>query len=202
MVALVQKVQGWTFIINGALIKISALNEINCNLHALIDTSSPVLFVKPVSRETVEISKVSYKSLNNKPINLKESVKATVRFNIENTFKAKIILLILEKNWISADLVIRRDCLDSENITVIYKPILFRNLKKLHLFKEIALTNSNYETNNSESDLEKANNSESGAKNKRDLIERLQKLEINFDKQVNKNKSIKICWKQRNSKFR
>ncbi|XP_011859318.1 PREDICTED: uncharacterized protein LOC105556816 [Vollenhovia emeryi] len=120
---------GRTLKIKNVPLVIEQLNSHSCRLTALVDTGSPISFVKPsvVDSYLVEFRKIlrkpllTYKALNNQSVDLEGSLQTTVKFHdVPHPFP--ITLHVLKNDELVTDVIVGRDFLDSQGITAIYCP--------------------------------------------------------------------------------
>lgn len=129
MVAAVQEKNKFLEISNVPLI-ITFINNCKCRLKALVDTGSPASFVRKdvfgkfFARDDVTVKHTTrnFNALNNLPIRTAGSVKSKICFEQLADSQFDIELNVLENDKFSNDLIIGRDFLTREKITVIYKP--------------------------------------------------------------------------------
>jgi len=113
-----------------SVLKISRINGTDCTLSALIDTGSPISFVKSrifnkyFPGRDLKLMRPSrkYKALNDEPV----AIKGVIRTGIELTQLKNLLLTInlhvLEDCSIVNDIIIGRDFLETQQITVVYNP--------------------------------------------------------------------------------
>lgn len=86
-VAFVQEPKARNLTVNGTSIRIYEINNISCSLSALLDTGSPISFIKSgvflkyfqIPLESLKVTPDTYKAINNTPIRLYGSIQATIR---------------------------------------------------------------------------------------------------------------------------
>lgn len=116
-------------------LKIVSMNRHSCEIDALMDTGSPVSFVKPsvvqkfcreTKREIVDSSR-SLSALNNIPIRVLGSIDIKICLEQIPETEFDIKLYILEDDNFSCGLIIGRDFLNNTRLTLIYNPEVQRN---------------------------------------------------------------------------
>lgn len=118
--------------------KVINLNGRDCCLHALIDTGSPISFVRANvykrfferAAETLRSPSSEYTALNNTVISIAGTVKSFICFEQLPDSVLEIQLKISEKDDYSNDLIIGRDFLNNRNISVLYKPMEKKNINE------------------------------------------------------------------------
>lgn len=128
----------------------------------LLDTSSPISLIRPSAFEKifglnpilVESSHLSndfqssrgspsnfrFKAINNVPIKIAERISTTIVLQVLLNLVANIDFHVLERDHCSLDLIIGRDFIKNNSITVLYSPSDKDLESKVLLFQEIAST--------------------------------------------------------------
>ncbi|KAK2574692.1 hypothetical protein KPH14_012996 [Odynerus spinipes] len=127
-VAFVQPEVGITLLTDYSPFKIIKLNNNECSLIALLDTGSPISFVrldvyeKFLKGREINLSppRLSYKALNNKPIDILGSVTTSVCLQQLRDLTLPICLHVLKDNAIATHLILGRDFLEDQKITLKY----------------------------------------------------------------------------------
>lgn len=125
MIALVDEDSN-TKITTNMLVKVVEINNTVCDLVALLDSGSPVSFICPSSFNkffgfpTVfkNNSKQLYKALNNTPISTYGLISSSLQLESLSNVTVPIELYVLKNNFASADLIIGRDFLAINKISV------------------------------------------------------------------------------------
>lgn len=128
VIAHVQPIGKNIFIQSLALV-VSRLNNVECNLRALVDTGSPISFVKlsvfnKFYDNDVNISKIpklTYRALNGEPVEIVGVVDSSITLK-QLDQKLNITLNIIKNDNFYTDLILGRDFLDAHTITAIYNP--------------------------------------------------------------------------------
>lgn len=111
--------QRWTIPISNPILNIIELNGESCNVRALIDTGSPVSFIKlsafrGFKRSDGQVERrrpKNYKTLSNQTIDIMESVRSNIRLEL---LKDVLLNIDLRSNEFEYDVVIGRDFLDNK----------------------------------------------------------------------------------------
>ncbi|XP_077258588.1 uncharacterized protein LOC143895393 [Temnothorax americanus] len=126
-------------------IKVIALNKVKSDLVALVDTGSPISFVRPSvykkyfeSSDNATSSHHSYKALNNSPIQISGTVSSELILSPLPEFSASIELNVLLNDCLTMDLIIGMDFIKKHKIKIMYNPTSDNPENKLRLFNEIA----------------------------------------------------------------
>lgn len=112
-------------ICNGSPINIIKLGSNPCYLQALIDTGSPISFIredaykKCFDRSLKPLpSSQLYKALNSTPINILGTIETLITFEQLPGLSANIKLHVIDMSSLSVDIVVGRDLLDHEGFSV------------------------------------------------------------------------------------
>ncbi|KYN17781.1 hypothetical protein ALC57_09934 [Trachymyrmex cornetzi] len=122
--------QGRNLQLNNIALEVKTFNNVKCDLSTLIDTGSPISFVKPsiyhkFCNETLDAllaPKNEYKALNNLPIGIHGSIVSTIAFDQLKDIDFNIHLHVLKDDNIATDFIVGRDFLDEHRITATYTP--------------------------------------------------------------------------------
>lgn len=133
--------------ISNARVKVVNLNNKICSLEAVIDTGSPVSFVKPSvylnyfesGFNLLEAQRSKFSALNDSHIAVIGKVESVICLETLPGVEFKIALNVLEKDSFSADLVIGLDFINKERLTVTYRPKDQQKVKETQPFAEILL---------------------------------------------------------------
>ncbi|XP_036138619.1 uncharacterized protein LOC118644345 [Monomorium pharaonis] len=125
-------------------INVTLISNVKCNISALIDTDSPVSFVREdifrkfVSRDraTIISSKRKFTALNNLPIDTCGVVKTRIEFEQWPGQLFNIELQIFKGKEFTNAIIIGRDFLRKEKITIVYKPHLAESEEQLQLLSK------------------------------------------------------------------
>ncbi|XP_011878157.1 PREDICTED: uncharacterized protein LOC105567696, partial [Vollenhovia emeryi] len=112
-----------------AVVKVKELNNYSCNLRALLDTGSPTSFInvnafeKFFPRAHFTVSTVpSLRAINGSPIKIRNIVDATIKLEALPTFTALIRLHVLDESITSSDIIVGRDFIESNNLSITLEP--------------------------------------------------------------------------------
>lgn len=113
-----------------SLLEIVKLNNEPCRLFALIDTGSPISFVKesklvPFTKHTVKsrsFPNLTYKAINNKTIDIKATCESVITLSEFPELSFPVNFKILHDNNFSSDVILGRDFLDANSISAVYIP--------------------------------------------------------------------------------
>ncbi|KMQ91613.1 hypothetical protein RF55_8496 [Lasius niger] len=118
------------FYLSGPLVKINNINNINCNLNALMDTGSPVSFIAldnfsrffGLSVDALEPVDRKFNALPKTPINVLEKINSLVRFEDFPDRTFQITLHVDSPDFSDMNLIIGRDFLEDHELTLIFRP--------------------------------------------------------------------------------
>lgn len=151
-VAVVAESDGKIIEINDSKLKVASINSKPCNIWALLDTGSLISLIRPLikkffdssiadSFENFQVgSRSSYKAINNTPIQISGIISTQISLQILPSFTASINLHILQDDSFSLDMIIGRDFIKDNSISVLYNPSGKELHNKIMLFQEIAST--------------------------------------------------------------
>lgn len=130
MVALVSGNSGRQIYYSGKPLTVISLNSNPCKLTALVDTGSPISFVreniykKYLKNSAEALAKITtaYRALNNTPIQISGITRSTIILEQLPDTSLEIKLHVLRESSISIDIVIGRDFLENQNIDLLYSP--------------------------------------------------------------------------------
>lgn len=130
-------------------LKVIAVNNVKCNIAALLDTDSPVSFIRPsiysslfgLSTSSLNMAARSYKALNNTPIQIIGSVSTVIQLLSLPDFSANINLHVLRDDFLSTYMIIGCDFLEKHSISVLYNLSTKRSENRLQLLSEVAYAN-------------------------------------------------------------
>lgn len=148
--ALVDTSQDRSIVTSDTIVKVVQLNGVPCNLAALIDTGSPVSFICPsvfnqyfsFSCVTPSDSNQVYKALNNTPISTYGFVSTNIVLESLPDLIASVKFSVLKQSFNVANLVIGRDFLKSNKISVTINPSVEEFDTRIELFSEIAFADT------------------------------------------------------------
>lgn len=144
--------------ISDSRLKIVSINGFAGNIWALLDTGSPISLVRPsiakkfflsgltisnvsvnrsLQSDLASSSKFCFKTVNNHPIKISGLVSTTIELQVLPNFVSNIELHILEDDTCSLDLIIGRDFVKNNSITVLYNPSGENLENKILLFQEV-----------------------------------------------------------------
>lgn len=120
--------------INDPFITIYRLNGERCKFVALLDTGSPVSFIRHsifdryMKSRSIEISPANiFRNLSKQALNITGVVKAEIEIEQKVDVKYKVDFHILEDNIFKTDFILGRDFLDKQKLTVVYNPVKFED---------------------------------------------------------------------------
>jgi len=153
---------------------------VKCNLLALIDTGSPISFVKvdalsnhmktPIT--IVSTVENKFRNLNNQPLDIIGRARVTITLAKLATAKHNIDLYVLKNNAFEGDMILGRDFLTKERLTLMYTPVSQSDQERIDLFASLPLC---VEENHTDHDLERIiNNNE--LEFTKEVIQRLKTL--------------------------
>lgn len=151
---------GDRLLIDAPLISISTICKKDCKSLALIDTGSPVSFVKFSAylkfiapyQIALKSSSRNFRNLTNNPLDILGIV--TIDLSLEQLRKTNLIadLYIMKNTSFEADIILGREFLEKNKLTLVYNPIVEDESTKANLFALLPL--SIQEINSSKNDLE------------------------------------------------
>ncbi|KMQ90234.1 retrovirus-like pol polyprotein, partial [Lasius niger] len=168
VVAVVSEVPGRKIEINDSKLKVVSINNRECSMWALLDTGSPISLICPSAFKKIFnsdflslnsnvfnshgslLSKFRFKGINNVPIMISDLISTSIVLQVLPDFVANIDLHVLKEDSCSLDLIIGRDFIKNNSISVLYNPSGEDLESKVLLFQEIASTEV---INNKVSDL-------------------------------------------------
>lgn len=118
------------FYLSGPLIVVNKINNIDCNLSALMDTGSPVSFVGlnsfknffNCSQFALEQVDRKFNALPKTPINVLGKINSVIRFEKFPDRTFEVCLHVVDSEFSEMDLIIGRDFLESYDLTLIFRP--------------------------------------------------------------------------------
>jgi len=117
-----------TLEIASPLIRISNICNKNCNLVALVDTGSPVSFVKDsvYFRYCSDLNlKPSLRNLRNfcdRPLDIKGTVKVALSIDVLSGTSFTVELFVISNTTLEADIILGREFLFEHRLTLVFKP--------------------------------------------------------------------------------
>ncbi|EZA57985.1 hypothetical protein X777_01993 [Ooceraea biroi] len=130
------------------------------------------------------------------PIRLHGSIQATICLESLKEIKASINLRVLKDDLLSADIIIGRDFLEDNNITVLYKPVPFQTLNRLQLFAEVAWTDLTDTASNSiEGQLNDIQTDFDKKKTTQRLVDTIREIEYSDVPEIKDDYRVKITLK-------
>lgn len=117
--------------LSGPLIVIDKINNVNCNLSALMDTGSPVSFVGlnnfkkffNCSQSALEQVDRKFNALPKTPINVLGKINSVIGFETFPDRTFDVCLHVVDSEFSEMDLIIGRDFLENYDLTLIFRPI-------------------------------------------------------------------------------
>lgn len=159
--------------------RVIKFNSRKCVLKSMIDTGSPISFVSPriykeflcSNTKSLKIVSCRYNALNNTPIRLSGVLKISIIFEGLPDYSYTIILHVMKDKLFTADLIIERDFLDRQKITVVYNPLNINNGDDFHELSDIFLSVECLELDNTFNDDLRNITIDFGEKEKRQLLD-------------------------------
>lgn len=126
---------------------VSSLEGESCKLSALLDTGSPVSFLKidcfdkfVKSRDKLLVSTRRFRNISKETLSVLGSVKTRVTFELFGAREFNIELFVIGDGLFETDLIIGREFLDKERFTYIYKSqLLDSKTNPVTLFAQLPL---------------------------------------------------------------
>ncbi|KMQ88500.1 hypothetical protein RF55_12002 [Lasius niger] len=151
-VATVTNTSDTKFEISDMVLKVVSINSISCNLRALLDTGSPISFIRPstynsyfkTSDNLSKVTKQLYKAINNIPIRINGIISTTIELELVPNLLTQIDLHIFQDDSVSTDLIIGRDFITiHKEVLVNVLEVLINTLEKkshnkMELLSEVA----------------------------------------------------------------
>jgi len=138
------------------LISISSLCDKNCKLIALVDTGSPVSFVKKsvytryCSYLVLKPSSRNLRNLCDQPLDIEGSIKVALSIDVLSKAKFNVELFVISNTTLEADIILGREFLFEHRLTLVYKPADRPSWPETNLFTVLPL----HVLEDSERDLE------------------------------------------------
>lgn len=148
LVALVDTKADRKIFIDDMIVKVVKINDIHCNLIALLDSGSPISFINlacfkrffDIPPDFQNNYKYSYKAINNTPIGTYGNISSSIQLESLSNLLLPIDLHVLKDSFAAADLIIGRNFLTNNKITVTMNFSEEKLNKRVKLFNEIAST--------------------------------------------------------------
>jgi len=134
-----------TLEIASPLIRISKICNKNCNLIALVDTGSPVSFVKDsvFSRYCSDVDLIpstrSLRNLGDRPLDIKGTVKVALTLDVLSGNSFTVELFVISNTTLEADIILGREFLFEHRLTLVYKPVDRPSWPETNLFTVLPL---------------------------------------------------------------
>jgi len=133
---------GTTLEVASPLIMISSFCNQNCNLVTFVDTGSPVSFVKysvysrfyTDSKYKVRPSVINLKNLCDQSLELLGTVKVSLTIDLLSGSSFAIDLFVMSNATLETDIILGREFLHKQKLTLVYKPEDKPSLSKTNLF--------------------------------------------------------------------
>lgn len=143
-------------------IRLDRIGNSKCNLLALVDTGSPVSFMKQSTYEKfvkptdkpLEISKSNLRNLNDKPLQVLGIVRIALGIPKLKT-SLNVTLHVLPDSTFDGDVILGREFLNKAKLTLIVKPNTNNNDEKVALFTNLPLCISEQKTSKLEQEIAK-----------------------------------------------
>jgi hypothetical protein len=146
IVASVSTIENRTVQISEPLVKIISLDDVTCDLNALIDTGSPASFItesavhkylKQFDNLNNTQSKKFY-TINDTSVNVIGCKEVNLKLSILPETSAKVLLYIIKTHKWSTPIILGRDFLAKNNLKLHYHPSKNDQENKLSLLSEVA----------------------------------------------------------------
>jgi len=143
------------------LIAISVLCNQNCNLIALIDTGSPVSFIKNSvyvrhckgPKYKLKPSGRNLRNLCNRPLQLEGTVRVELKIAVLSKLSFEVDLFVISNATLEADIILGREFLQEQKLIFVYKPADNQAAIKTNLFTVLPLHVSEYAKNDLETTI-------------------------------------------------
>lgn len=130
--------------ISDPVLTISMLNSCLCNFYALLDTGSPISFIKlsvfkTVFAQNVCISKSTsdmYTAVNNVPIQVLDMVRTSLRLELLPDLVINIDFRVIDNQSWPTDIILGRDFLVNNQVSLIFNPSDSKGKANLQLLSE------------------------------------------------------------------
>jgi len=134
---------------NGPTVRISRIADQTCELEALIDTGSPVSFIKAsacenhvkLANNVVETLFRKLRALGDNDLEIAGTIR--LRFAIESLGDRLVetTFYILKENSLRSDVILGREFLDEHKLTLVYEPNEFKTMgnQQVNLFNELPI---------------------------------------------------------------
>ncbi|XP_036146891.1 uncharacterized protein LOC118646976 [Monomorium pharaonis] len=139
------------------------LNNTKCKLIALLDSGSPISFVRPsiykkyfdIPINFLQRNSKDYTAVNSTPIRLLGSITSTLKLEALSRLKAKVSLNVLNEDTLATDLILGLDFFYENSITFQLCPKVKQAEDRLKLFSEVVLAETDNIPNSIKSILSK-----------------------------------------------
>jgi len=129
------------------LIAISVFCNQNCKLIALIDTGSPVSFIKNSvyiryckgPKYKLKPSGRNLRNLYDRPLKLEGTVRVELRIAILSQLSFEVDLFVISNATLESDIILGREFLQVQKLTLVYKPADQQAAIKTNLFSVLPL---------------------------------------------------------------
>jgi len=133
--------------VSNPFIEVCQVGEIKCKLLALIDIGSPVSFIKlkvmsdyiKPGQEIVKSVQTNLRNLNNQPLNIVRKTKIKITLSKLSKEKYDVELFILKNNTFEGDLILDRNFLSKEKLTLVYISVIQGDRERVDLFASLSL---------------------------------------------------------------
>lgn len=150
-------------IVSSPFVEVCSLGSIKCKLIALIDTGSPVSFVKySVYQKFIEScnSKLdspekTLRNLSNHVIDILGIARSNISLSCLDEIIFAVKLYVMKDNMFESDFILGRDFLAREGLIFVYSPSAIGEQQAVNLFSELPLC---IDENSSENILERQHN--------------------------------------------
>lgn len=132
--------------ISSSVIEIVTFNKQSCNLFALVDTGSPVSFIKEsvcksFFEKDMQVDKSdlhNFRSLNNSPIEVVGKKKTNIGLKILPSVNIEVMFHIIRNDSWNSHIVLGRDFFLQNKITLVFNPVKSKAEERLQLLREVA----------------------------------------------------------------
>jgi len=128
-VAFVSEKEGTSLEIHGPIIEIDSIEGRSCNVMALLDTGSPVSFikyrayltyVKPWANNLMSTQR-KFVNIKNLPLDIMGEVKVELTLKLLKDKLLSVNLFVIKDQAFAADIILDREFITLQKLTIIYK---------------------------------------------------------------------------------
>jgi len=133
--------------VTSPFIEVCQVGEKECSLLALVDTGSPVSFIKvktlykyiEPNSEIVKPVQTNLRNLSSQPLDIIGKTRIKITLSKLNKEKQDVELYILNNNTFEGDLILGRDFLSNGKLTLVYTPVVQGDSDRVNLFASLPL---------------------------------------------------------------